>query len=117
LIDQIKAERNRPKLAIPADCPTPGYYVLNALIRDPDLLDEVNPQVVRIARDLLPYERPRLAATALIEAPGFADMLDAAIARSAAAKVIEGMPEPRALPPTGPTPTKMGAPFPTLRRL
>jgi hypothetical protein len=118
-----KSKPKRPKLMIPVDCVTPGYYVLNALIRDPELLEEVNPQIVRIARDLLPYERPRLAATALIEAPGFAEMLDAAIARSEAAqrnaaKVIPPVQIERQVSgPTGPEPTKLGAPFVQPRRV
>jgi hypothetical protein len=75
-----------PRFRVPADCVTPGYYLLNAVIRDPELLEAVDARLIRIARDLLPYERPRLAATAIMEAPGFADMLDAAIARSETAR-------------------------------
>jgi hypothetical protein len=48
---------------------------------------------------------------------GFAERLDRAIARSYGPKVIEHAPaERRELPPTGPRPTPLNAPFATERQ-
>jgi hypothetical protein len=79
---------------------------------------------LRAAIEAAPFVHPKLAVTAVLAGDDFASRLDAAIARSAQTKVIDAAPAPQngasvssPLPPTGPTPTKMGAPFPTLRRL
>jgi hypothetical protein len=65
----------------------------------------------RAAAEALPYCHPKLAVAVQVSPQDFASRLEAAIARSAAAKLIDAAPEPRSLPPTGPEPTKIGAPF------
>jgi hypothetical protein len=72
---------------------------------------------MRAAWMAAPYVHPKLSAVAIMPAQGFAERLDAAIARSAAAKLIDAKPEPRSLPPAGPEPTAAGAPFSRLRRI
>jgi hypothetical protein len=66
----------------------------------------------------LPFEQPKLSAVAVINGEGFAERLEAAIARSEAARpqVDSKVIEARALPPTGPEPIPAGAPFSRLRR-
>jgi hypothetical protein len=102
-----------PILIDPASA-TPGSDYLEAIVRDPRQEKHFR---ARCARDLLRYERPALAVTAITTPEGFAERLEAAIARSAAAKVIEATPAPRSLPPTGPEPAALGAPFSRLRRI
>jgi hypothetical protein len=79
---------------------------------------------MRAAAMALPFEHPKLTAVAIMNGDGFAARLDAAIARSERAKVIDATcngavnTEPvRSLPPAGPAPTNAAAPFPILRRL
>jgi hypothetical protein len=66
---------------------------------------------MRAAALAIPFEFPKLAVTAVMDERGFAQRLDEAIARSTAAKVIEAAPPRQVSGPTGPEPTKMGAPF------
>jgi hypothetical protein len=116
-----------PTLALPE-----GYSPLDhmlAVMRDPR---QPAWRRDRAARDAAPYCHPRLAVTAVVDERGFAERLDAAIARSETARqierqvsgpVIEARPSSgpmivaNPLPPTVPTPTKMSAPFSTLRRI
>jgi hypothetical protein len=80
---------------------------------------------IRCAKEALPFEHPKLAVTAHID-PGddWAARLDRAIARSNSARVIEARPAPseeslvvkKELPPVGPAPTPIDAPFPSPRR-
>src|SRR5262245_27033739 len=71
---------------------------------------------MRAAAMALGFERPALKAHALVIAGGdFATRLDAAIARSSPTKLIEAKAEKTELPPSGPEPTSMAAPF-TMRR-
>jgi hypothetical protein len=74
------------------------------------------PVRMRAASMAIPYERPALKAHALVVAEGdFAQRLEAAIARSGLApKLIDA--EPVELPPAGPEPTPMAAPFASRRR-
>jgi hypothetical protein len=72
---------------------------------------------MRAAMAALPFEYPKLAVTVQTTPQDFAARLDAAIARSERARIIEATPERRSLPPTGPAPTPAGAPFASLRRL
>jgi hypothetical protein len=60
---------------------------------------------MRAADMALPFERPKLVATLQLDGESFASRLEAAIARSERAKVIETTPAKPALPPTGPAPT------------
>src|SRR5262245_47520982 len=70
------------------------------------------PVRMRAASMAIPFERPALKAHALMVAEGdFAKRLEAAIERSGITKVIEAKPEPGPLPPVGPEPTPMNAPF------
>jgi len=70
---------------------------------------------MRAASVALEFERPRLAVTAVLGSDDFAERLDRAIARSGAApKIIEARPitdDEQPLPPAGPEPTPLGAPF------
>jgi len=52
------------------------------------------PHRVRAARECLPFERPKLAVTAIINEDDFATRLERAIARTQASKLIEGQLEP-----------------------
>jgi hypothetical protein len=74
---------------------------------------------MRAAMAAAPFVHPKLAVTVQTTPQDFASRLDAAIARSERAKVIEGdhRPERPSLPPAGPTPTRPGAPFASMRRL
>ena len=78
------------------------------------------PHRVRAARECLPFERPKLAVTAIIDHPeDFAIRLHRAIQRSRQPRAIEAQPvdvEPIKLGPVGPRPTPMSARFPTIRR-
>jgi hypothetical protein len=78
------------------------------------------PLRMRAAETALPFEKPKLAVTAIVDGGDFAKRLDAAIARSGLApKVIEASPETSVepvLPPSGPSPTPLGAPFASFRR-
>jgi hypothetical protein len=107
------AEEPEPITIDPASS-TPGSDYLEAIVRDPRHDKHFR---ARCARDLLRYERPALAVTAITTPQDFAARLDAAIERSAKAKVIEATPALRALPPTGPEPTPAGAPMARLRRV
>jgi hypothetical protein len=109
-----------PILIDPAS-PTPGSDFLEAIVRDPRQEKHFR---ARCARDLLAYERPRLAVTAIATPQGFAERLEAAIQRSEKAKVIDATCKPmvdtepvRSLPPAGRQPTNAAAPFAILRRL
>jgi hypothetical protein len=94
--------------------PTPGSDYLEAIVRDPRQDKYFR---ARCARDLLAYERPKLAVTALTTPEDFAARLDAAIRRSEKARAIDHEPPVHGpWPPTGPTPTPMSAPFPRLDR-
>ena len=67
---------------------------------------------MRAAAMAIPFERPALKAHAVVVAGGtFAQRLEAAIEHSGITKVIEAKPEPEPLPPVGPEPTPMNAPF------
>jgi hypothetical protein len=75
------------------------------------------PVRMRAAAVAIEFERPRLAVTALVNGDDFADRLDRAIARSAPTKVIEAQTNRTVeLPPTGPAPRPMSAPFAQLER-
>jgi hypothetical protein len=68
---------------------------------------------MRAASVALEFERPRLAVTAVLGSDDFAERLDRAIARSSP-KIIEARPitdDEQLLPPAGPEPTPLGAPF------
>jgi hypothetical protein len=71
---------------------------------------------MRAAIEAAPFVHPRLAVTAVMQGDDFAARLDQAIKRSEVAKLIEGKPEPRSLPPLGREPTPAGAPMARLRR-
>jgi hypothetical protein len=73
------------------------------------------PTRMRAAAMAIAYEHPKLAVTAILSDDSFAERLDRALARSAGPKVIEASPAPRELPPSGPRPTPLGAPFPMER--
>ena len=85
--------RGRQRIEIDPNSPTPGFDYLCATVRDPQRPDH---ERARAARELLPFEKPKLSATALMHAEGdFADRLQRAIERSAlangeGAKVING---------------------------
>jgi hypothetical protein len=118
-IDALYPEEE-PILISPASS-TPGSDYLEAIVRDPRQEKHFR---ARCARDLLAYERPRLAVTAITTPQGFAERLEAAIARSEAAKVVEATceapvntPVARSLPPVGPEPTPLCAPMARLRRV
>jgi hypothetical protein len=115
--DEVRQALQRPAFRVPDDCATPGSYLLDAVLRRPELLEEIDPRMIRIAQSLLAYERPRLAVTAITTPQDFAARLDAAIARSERAKLVEPVIEARALPPAGRQPTNAAAPFASLRRL
>jgi hypothetical protein len=76
---------------------------------------------MKAARACLPFELPKLAVTAVVDAGAdFAAKLDAACRRSA--NVIEARAEPQPEvetlpPPIGRSPTPLGAPMQRLRRL
>jgi hypothetical protein len=119
LIDRLNADAE-DAVAIDPRSATPGSDYLEAIVRDPRQEKHFR---ARCARDLLAYERPRLAVTAITTPADFASRLEAAIARSEKAKVIEATsngsarPERPSLPPAGRQPTNAAAPFPILRRL
>jgi hypothetical protein len=116
--DEARQALQRVAFRVPDDCATPGSYLLDAVLRRPELLEEIDPRMIRIAQSLLAYERPRLAVTAITTPADFATRLEAAIARSERAKVIEGEPVERpSLPPAGRQPTNAAAPFASMRRL
>jgi hypothetical protein len=73
---------------------------------------------MRAASVALEFERPRLAVTALVDGGDFAERLDRALERSASpTKVIEHAPARKVeLPPMGPAPRPMSAPFAQLER-
>ena len=74
------------------------------------------PTRMRAAAIAIPFEHPKLAVTAVIGSDDLAERLDRAIARTnGTPKVIEAAPIQRELPPTGPRPTPMSAPFPMER--
>jgi hypothetical protein len=70
---------------------------------------------LKAACEAAAYVHPKLAVSAMISSDDFAERLDRALARSAGPKVIEHAPQVRELPPTGPAPTPLGAPFPMER--
>jgi hypothetical protein len=73
------------------------------------------PVRMRAASMAIEYERPALKAVIVGSGEDFATRLDRAIERSGVApKLIEAKPDP--LPPTGPSPTPLGAPFASFRR-
>jgi|SRR5436190_883183 hypothetical protein len=90
--------------------------LLQAVYRAPEL---PLPTRMRAAAIAIAYEHPKLAVTAIIGSDDLAERLDRAIARAngtaSATKVIEASPVREPLPPTGPRPTPLGAPFPTER--
>ena len=97
--------------------------LLRAIYQSPEL---PLPTRMRAASMAIAYEHPKLAVTAIIDDDGFAERLDRAIARSGLApkhqpKLIEAQSETVAepaepLPPAGPSPTPMAAPFASFRR-
>src|SRR5262245_5612527 len=77
------------------------------------------PHRVRAARECLPFERPKLAVTAIIDHPeDFATRLDRAIERSRQVQTIAPPIEARPieLRPVGPRPTPMSAAFYSIKR-
>jgi hypothetical protein len=113
LIDLMVVEPEPdPTASLPPNYSPLDYFL--AIMRDPR---QPAWRRDRAAKDAAPYCHPRLAVTAITTPEGFAERLEAAIARSAQAKLIEAKPEPRSLPPTGPEPTPAGAPMARLRRL
>jgi hypothetical protein len=71
---------------------------------------------LKAACEAAAYCHPKLAVTAMVGSDDLADRLDRAILRSngAAPQTIDHAPQ-RELPPTGPRPTPLGAPFPMER--
>jgi hypothetical protein len=100
---------------------TSSLELLQLVYRNPAVPLSVR---MRAAVEALPFEHPKLSATAILESGDFALRLDKAIERSNAARVIEHRPlaspdespSPRPIPAVGPTPTPMSAPFATRRR-
>jgi hypothetical protein len=124
-LDRLEAleDEGDPTVGLPRDY-SPLDYIL-AVMRDPR---QPAWRRDRAARDAAPYCHPRLAVTAITTPVGFAQRLDEAIARSERAKVIDATPPAQIearpdrqvrnpLPPSGPTPTRAGARFATLRRI
>jgi hypothetical protein len=76
---------------------------------------------MKAASEAAQYMHPTFKATAMVVAgDSFAARLEAAIARSGVSKdqalLIEAETEAEPLPPTGPSPTPMAAPFASFRR-
>jgi hypothetical protein len=87
--------------------------LLQAVYRAPEL---PLPTRMRAASIAIAYEHPKLAVTAILSDDSFAERLDRALARTAPPKVIEHAPQVREpLPPTGPAPRPLSAPFPMER--
>jgi hypothetical protein len=88
---------------------------LQAVYRDDELPLHTR---MRAAAMALPFEQPKLTAVAVINGDDFASRLEAAIRRSEAAQpqVDSKVIEVRPLPPAGPEPTPLGAPFPRITR-
>jgi|SRR5271165_5775530 len=86
--------RPEPQIEIDPASPTPGFDYLCATVRDPR---REHHDRARAARELLPFEKAKLSAMAIIPAGGdFATRLDTAIERSNAARLINGNADPNA---------------------
>jgi hypothetical protein len=89
--DHMRTGRLLPDLSEPEVLPpnaegdSLGY--LQSIYRDPSMPPAAR---MRAAIAVLPFERPKLAVTALINGEGFADRLEKAIARSV--KMTEALP-------------------------
>jgi hypothetical protein len=128
VLDRLNAQQKpHCPIVFPSDCKTLGIYALDAVIKAPSILEDAPAGWMTAVRVKAQIEA-RIIAAAITPRDDFATRLDAAIARSDQARqspMIEG---PRRqvsgplvvanpLPTTGPTPTKMSAPFSTLRRI
>jgi hypothetical protein len=114
-------ERRPCPIPFPEGCANVSAFAIDYIIRHPEVLEELPPGYLRTCFAKLPHEMPKFAVTSstITHDISSATRLDAAIRRSERAKVIEAQPEPRSLPPAGPTgpePTPAGAPMPRLRR-
>jgi len=110
-------EPKREELVMPPEASPLDF--LRAVYQNPKLELAVR---MRAAVEAAQYMHPTFKATAMVVAnDSFAARLEAAIARSGASpKLIEAQSEtvvePAPLPPVGPSPTPMAAPFASFRR-
>jgi hypothetical protein len=114
VLDRLNAASRKNPIPFPEGCVNVAAFAIDYIIRHPEVLEELPPGYVGVLKAKVGLELPKLAVTAITTSEGFAERLEAAIARSA--KVIDATPEPRSLPPIGLEPTPAGAPMARLRR-
>jgi hypothetical protein len=84
-LKRIESAAQKDRIEIDPASPTPGFDYLCATVRDPR---REHHDRVRAARELLPFEKPKLSAQQLVHIDGsWADRLDKAVERSERARL------------------------------
>jgi hypothetical protein len=88
IFDEPKVKVDPLRIEIDPNSRTPGADYLEAVVRNSNKPDH---ERARAARELLPFEKPKLSAMALVHRDGdYAERLERAIERSDRARVING---------------------------